>query len=130
MDRFPGLLIAPAPGAQRAVLSLRPLQCVSLKALSKLWETFTSIPLSTPSSVKDAKSFPIGETGRKLANRFRVHLMDIHNENAKPISIHFTSLDHRGEDISVTALKSYFSDQVTLNGSVKTWQLEPRNQHA
>ncbi|BFZ15785.1 hypothetical protein BsWGS_18824 [Bradybaena similaris] len=56
----------------------------------------------------------VGETGRRLADRFCEHLRDINNETAKPVSLHFNSPDHRGvDDLSVTALQSCSSDQVT-----------------
>ncbi|BFY98099.1 hypothetical protein BsWGS_01139 [Bradybaena similaris] len=54
------------------------------------------------------------ETGRRLTDRFCEHLSDIHNESAKPAFLHFNSPDHHGEDdISVTALKSCSSNQVS-----------------
>lgn len=53
----------------------------------------------------------IGKTGRKLANRFREHLMFMLNETAKPDSFNLSSSDHPGEDISDTALKSFSSYQ-------------------
>lgn len=46
-----------------------------------------------------------------LAVRFREHLMDIHNETAKPVTLNFNTQDHLNEDISVPALKSWSSDK-------------------
>src|SRR5579871_2046611 len=53
----------------------------------------------------------IGETGRILGDRFREHLRDIKNREAKPVPSHFNSPGHRGsKDILVTAIVACHSD--------------------
>jgi hypothetical protein len=55
----------------------------------------------------------IGETGRKLADRFREHLMDVKNNTKKPIPDHFNLADHHGvDDMSVTAILACTSNDL------------------
>lgn len=80
----------------------------------------------------------IGESGMKLADCFCEHLMDIHNETAKPGPLHFNSPNHLDEtDISITILNSCFGDQIySLSSLGKSPQLlfryshPNRNQHS
>ena len=56
----------------------------------------------------------IGETGRRLADRFCEHLYSIKNHSGHPVDVHFNSTGHRGvQDIQVTTIKSCFSDDRT-----------------
>lgn len=49
----------------------------------------------------------IGETGRRLADRFREHLRDTDSQNGSPVSSHFNQIDHRGtRDMTVSGLIS------------------------
>lgn len=57
----------------------------------------------------------VGKTGRRIAYRFRKHLIEIHNEATKPVSIHFSSPDHSGEgNVSITSLKSCSNICITM----------------
>jgi predicted GIY-YIG superfamily endonuclease len=50
----------------------------------------------------------IGETGRRLADRFREHLYSITNDRGTRIDTHFNQVGHDGvHDIQVTALVSF-----------------------
>jgi hypothetical protein len=49
----------------------------------------------------------VGETGRRLADRFREHLRSIEKRDAIPVAAHFNLGDHRGiHDIQVTGIIS------------------------
>ena len=49
----------------------------------------------------------IGETGRRLADRFREHRLDVlHKKNYLPVAQHFNSPGHSLEDVRVAVLKS------------------------
>ena len=53
----------------------------------------------------------IGETGRRLGDRFREHIYDISRDAGTPVASHFNSRDHEGvRDIRVTAILSCSSD--------------------
>jgi hypothetical protein len=50
----------------------------------------------------------IGETGRRLADRFREHLYSITQDKGTPIDTNFNQAGHEGiRDIQVTALVSF-----------------------
>ena len=52
----------------------------------------------------------IGETGRRLADRFREHRLDVlHKKSDLPVAIHFNSPGHSLEDILVAVLRSGLS---------------------
>ena len=52
----------------------------------------------------------IGETGRRLVDRFAEHLRDITNHRDSPVAIHFNSPTHQGStDVSVTGLLRCYS---------------------
>ena len=54
----------------------------------------------------------IGETGRRLANRFREHRRDIINgRNDLPVPAHFNQPNHTLEDIKVAVLKAGLANQ-------------------
>ena len=56
----------------------------------------------------------IGETGRRLADRFCEHLHSIKHHSGYPVGVHFNGTGHRGsQDIQVTAIKACFSDDRT-----------------
>ena len=47
----------------------------------------------------------VGETGRRLGDRFREHLYNINKQAQCPVSKHFNSVDHNGiSDIAVTGI--------------------------
>ena len=49
----------------------------------------------------------IGETGRRLADRFREHRLDVlHKKSDLPVAQHFNSPGHSLEDVRVAVLKS------------------------
>ena len=49
----------------------------------------------------------IGETGRRLADRFREHRLDVlHKKSDLPVAQHFNSPNHSLEDVRVAVLKS------------------------
>ena len=49
----------------------------------------------------------IGETGRRLADRFREHRLDVlHKKSDLPVAQHFNSTGHSLEDVCVAVLKS------------------------
>ena len=51
------------------------------------------------SSRKYPKAIYIGETGRKLADRFREHRLDVlHNKGDLPVAQHFNCPNHSLED--------------------------------
>ncbi len=53
----------------------------------------------------------IGETGRRLGDRFREHLLNINNDSGYPVANHFNQSDHDGiRDIKVTGMISCSSD--------------------
>jgi hypothetical protein len=53
----------------------------------------------------------IGETGRRLGDRFREHIYDISRHSSSPVAVHFNAHDHEGiADIRVTGLLSCSSD--------------------
>ena len=54
----------------------------------------------------------IGETGRRLADRFREHRRDIINgRNDLPVPAHFNPPNHTQEDIKVAVLKAGLTSQ-------------------
>ena len=54
----------------------------------------------------------IGETGRRLANRFREHRRDIINgRNDLPVPAHFNQPNHTLEDMKVAVLKAGLANQ-------------------
>ena len=54
----------------------------------------------------------IGETGRRLAGRFREHRRDIINgRNDLPVPAHFNQPNHAQEDIKVAVLKAGLTSQ-------------------
>ena len=54
----------------------------------------------------------IGETGRRLADRFREHRRDIINgRNDLPVPAHFNQPNHTQEDIKVAVLKAGLTSQ-------------------
>ena len=53
----------------------------------------------------------IGETGKRLSDRFAQHLRDIRQCSGTPVATHFNETDHSGVlDVQVTAIRSCFSD--------------------
>lgn len=50
----------------------------------------------------------IGETGPRLVDQCRQHRCDIRNHESKPVSSHFSSIDHCGvSDILATGIRLY-----------------------
>ena len=55
---------------------------------------------------KCSRSVYIGETGRRLADRFREHRLDVlHKKSDLPVAQHVNSLGHLLEDVRVAVLK-------------------------
>ena len=53
----------------------------------------------------------VGETKRRLGDRFREHLNDIRKNNKNsPVAVHFNTSDHSIEDVSVSVLTQCSSD--------------------
>lgn len=79
-----------------------------------IWEPFTwqSCNLIYIIMYKRCHKEYIGKTDRKLAECFCKHIMDIHKEAAKTVSLYLNSSGHQ-VDISVTALKSCSGVQIT-----------------
>ena len=54
----------------------------------------------------------IGETGRRLADRFREHRRDVINgRNDLPVPAHFNSTNHTLDDMKVAVLKAGLANQ-------------------
>ena len=55
---------------------------------------------------KCPKAVYIGETGRRLADRFREHRLDVlHNKGDLPVAQHFNGPSHSLEDMRVAVVK-------------------------
>lgn len=78
----------------------------------KLWNNLHASPVIYGFVCKRYNKTYVGEIGRKLAERFREHLIDFYIE---VVSLQFKSPDQQGEtDISVTALRScYVTDHTS-----------------
>ena len=70
-------------------------------------DSFTCISRNVIYSIicKRCQRCYIGQTGRRLGDRFSEHLRDINNDTSTSVALHFNQRDHGGKhDISVTAL--------------------------
>ena len=73
----------------------------------------------------------IGETKRRLADRFREHLRAIRiHDGSSEVGVHFNTCRHNAEDIRVTALRQFTTDLarktfekslITTLGTVDPW---------
>lgn len=104
-------------GRSRCLTCAYTNSCGTVSAPSSTWNIKTTFQCTTANVVyaitcSACGMVYVGETKRRLADRFREHRRDVINHNRKsPVAIHFNLPNHSEEDMLVGGLVECYNDQ-------------------